>query len=97
MNQASRLISGEIVGLIVKRKNERSRTNKRIEVDIASEYEFNLKTQISEITGKDIATTLGRKIIQSKGFNDLKPLSASRLSKKPETGRRIMIQIIFTA
>ena len=96
MNQACRLVSDEILGLIVKSKKERSRTNKRIEVDIASENEFNLKTQISEITGKDIAITLGRKITQSKGFNDVKPLSACRLSKKPETGRRIMTQIIFT-
>ena len=90
------MVSGEIAGLIVKRKKERSRTSKRIEVDIASENEFNLKTQMSEITGKDIAITLGRKITQLKGFNDLEPLSASRLSKKPETGRRIMIEIIFT-
>ena len=96
MNQACRLVSGEMVGVIVNSKKERRRNNKKIKVDVASENEFNLMTQMSEIIGKDIAITLGRKITQSKDFNDLELLSSSRLIKKPDIGSRIMRQIIFT-
>ena len=96
MSQACRFVSGKIEGFTVSTRKKNKRRSKKIEVEVASENEFNLVTQISEIIGRATAKTLGRKITQSKDFSDLEPPSASRLNKKPDTGKRMMRQINFT-
>jgi hypothetical protein len=82
--------------LTVNERKKAKRKSRKIEVEVASENEFNLMTQISEITGKETANTLGRKILQLNGFNELESLPASRLNKKLDTGKRMIRQIIFT-
>jgi hypothetical protein len=82
--------------LTVSTRKKAKRKSRNMEVEVASENEFNLMTQISEITGKETAKTLGRKIIQLNGFIELESLSASRRSKMLDTGKRMIRQIIFT-
>jgi hypothetical protein len=81
--------------LTVSTRKKAKRKSRNMEVEVASENEFNLMTQISEITGKETAKTLGRKNIQVSDFNGLEPLPASRLNKKLDTGKRMIRQIIF--
>jgi hypothetical protein len=63
MNHACKLVSGVTAGLTVKIKNARMRRIKKIAVDAPSEYAFNLRTQMREITGKHRDASLGTKII----------------------------------
>jgi hypothetical protein len=56
-------------GLIVNIKNAITRRIKKMAVDAPSEYAFNLKTQISDITGKQIDASLGTKITHRNDFN----------------------------
>jgi hypothetical protein len=82
--------------LTVSTRKKAKRKSRNMEVEVASENEFNLMTQISEITGKETAKTLGRKNTQVSGFNGLESLPPSRLNKKLDTGKRMIRQIIFT-
>jgi hypothetical protein len=89
-------VSSDSDGKTVSTRKKIRSSDKKINVVAVSENEFNLETQISEIKGKDKAMTLGRKMSQLNGFNSLEPLFSCRLRREPDTGRRMIRQMIFT-
>ena len=82
--------------MTVNERKKAKRKSRKIEVEVASENEFNLITQITEIAGKETAKALGRKIIQLNGLIELESLPVNRRSKMLDTGKRMIRQIIFT-